>query len=279
MAMNKQRLALTALTLLPLAVACGTESGSVGSSGSGGTAGPGASKISSAVTGVHWAVDTLTVDGKSQQAPDRAYLKIDDKGRVDGNYGCNGFTATAAFNGDGFDFKSVSSTEMACTDIPGNFEENLSRTLATGGLKAAVDGGKLTLTNDKGDAVRLSEQKPAAFYGTTWKITALTEGDTARSLDAAARDKAWLTFDEKAGTVAGSLGCNRVTAKATVRDGRITLGSPATTRRMCSGSLKDTEDTLLKLFNSTVDYRQNHRRITLTSEDGKGIAAVADSTR
>lgn len=274
--MNKQRLTLTALTLLPLAVACGTESGS-GSVGSPGSAGASGAKASAAVTGVHWTVEKLTVDGKSQQAPDRAYLKIDEKGEVNGNYGCNGFHSTATFKGDGVDLGPASSTEMGCTDMPMDFERSLARALAGGRLKTAVDDGRLTLTNDRGDTVELSEEKPAALYGTTWKITALTDGDTARSLPAGARDKAWLTFDKKAGTVAGSLGCNRVTAEAAIRDGRVTLGPPATTRRMCSDSLKETESALLGLFKRTLDYRLDHRNITLTSEDGKGIAAVADT--
>ncbi|WP_128377362.1 META domain-containing protein [Streptomyces cavernae] len=274
--MNKQRVTLTLLTLLPLAVACGSESGS-DSVGTG--AGPGGSKAAAAVTGVHWNVDRLTVDGKAQQAPDSAYLKIDESGEVKGNYGCNGFGSKATFKDGGIAFAAAESTEMGCTDISMEFEQSLSRTLASGRLDAAVDDGRLTLTNDEGDTVELSEEKPAEFYGTTWKVTSLTEGDTARSLPADARDKAWLTFDEKAGTVAGSLGCNRVTAKATVRDGNITFGAPATTRKMCSGSLKETEDALLGLFKGTVDYRQDHRGITLTSEDGKGIAAVADTRR
>ncbi|MEV6184361.1 META domain-containing protein, partial [Streptomyces sp. NPDC052015] len=82
--------------------------------------------------------------------------------------------------------------------------------------------------------------------------------------------------DKEVGTVSGSLGCNRVSAMATVRGSHITLGAPRTTRQMCSGSLMTTEKSLLKLFDSTVSYRIDHRAITLTSENGEGIGAIAD---
>jgi heat shock protein HslJ len=164
---------------------------------------------------------------------------------------------------------------MACEDVPTAFEESLRRTLADGRLKAETSDGKLTLTSDSGAKVVLTEEKPAELYGTTWKVTSFVKDGTARSLSSDAKDKAWFTFDEKKGTIAGSLGCNRVSADATVRDGSLTLGTPGTTRRMCDGSLMDTEKTLLKLFNSTVDYKIDHRTITLTSKNGEGISAVA----
>ncbi|GAA3301179.1 hypothetical protein GCM10020295_43840 [Streptomyces cinereospinus] len=56
------------------------------------------------------------------------------------------------------------------------FEENLARTLADGPLRTEVDGGRLTLTTDAGDTVRLTRQQAAPLYGTRWTVTALGEG-------------------------------------------------------------------------------------------------------
>jgi heat shock protein HslJ len=264
--MNKQRLTLTALTLVPFAVACGSETAGSGSVGSG---------SEPSVKGVHWTVDSLTVDGKSEQAPDNAYVKIAEDGKVNGNYGCNGFGTTATVEGDSVKFGTARSTDMACTGVSMKFEEAFRRALSDGRLKAETSDGKLTLTSDSGAKVVLSEEKPAELYGTTWKVTSLVNDGTAVSLSSDSKDKAWFTLDEKKGTIAGSLGCNRVSADATVRDGKLTLGTPGTTRRMCDGSLMDTEKSLLKLFKSTVDYEIDHRTITLTSENGEGISAVA----
>ncbi len=263
--MDKQRLTLTALTLVPLLVACGSEAGS----GSVGTGSP------APVTGVHWNVDSLTVDGRTSTAPEGAYLRIDESGETRGNYGCNGFGATATVEGDRVDIGQVSSTEMACEKAPMSFEESLSRVLTGGALIADVNDGELILTTGTGDTVRLTEEKPAGLYGTKWEVTALLDGDSARPLPDEAEGKAWLAFDEKAGTLSGSLGCNQVSAAATVRGGHITLGTAETTRRMCDGSLMDTERALLDLFGHRVEYEIDHRSMTLTSENGKGVSAVA----
>ncbi|MFJ9968215.1 META domain-containing protein [Streptomyces avermitilis] len=288
-------LTLTALTLLPLAVACGNEKGGgTGSSSVGADTEP-------SVTGVHWTVDSVTVNGTTHQAPDGAHVEIAKDGRATGNYGCNSFHSTATFKGDRITLSRTLSTEMACEKRPMEFEASLARALAAGSLTAEAGQGKLTLTTTEGDRVHLTEEKDAPLYGTKWTVNSLVGGDVAQSLPAAADGKAWLTFtkksgdkeagdkeagdkkgankkgaDKETGTVSGSLGCNRVSAKATVRGSHITLGAPRTTRQMCSGSLMTAEKSLLKLFDSTVSYRIDHRAITLTSGNGEGIGAMAD---
>ncbi|MFF4350651.1 META domain-containing protein [Streptomyces sp. NPDC001530] len=264
--MDKQRLTLTALTLLPLAVACGTEPGSAGGSGSVGA-------NSSPVTGVHWTVDSLTVDGRTRQAPESAYLRIDADGRVSGNAGCNSFGSTATVKGDRVDFGEFQMTDMGCQKAPMTFEQNLSRTFADGTFTTKVKGDELTLTTDDGDRVNLTKEQDAPLYGTKWTVTALGDADVAHSLPAGA--KAYLVLDKKRGTLSGSLGCNHVSAKATVRDGHLTLGTAKTTRMMCDSSLMDTEKTLLGLFDSTVVYDVDHRTLTLTSANGTVVSAVA----
>ncbi|GHH83153.1 lipoprotein [Streptomyces capitiformicae] len=271
--LTRTALPVAALTLFPLLVACGTES--AGDSGSG-TVGSGTNTTKSSVTGVRWAVDSLTVDGRTAQAPDGAYLKIDDKGEVEGNYGCNTFGSTATFKDDGIDFEVARSTEIACGDVSMKFEETFARALDTGTFTPEKTNGKLTLSTTEGDTVKLSEEKPAELYGTKWQVESLLDHDVASSLPEGADGKAWFTLDEKAGTIQGSAGCNEVSAKATVSDGKITLGPPRTTRRMCSDSLMAVERSVLELFKGTVEYRVDHRSITLTSGNNTGIAAVAD---
>ncbi|MGP4086437.1 META domain-containing protein [Streptomyces sp. KR55] len=262
---QKQRITLTAaLALVPLAAACGSEQ-----------AGSTSAAAQKPVTGVHWTVDSLTVDGKEHDAPTDAHVTIDDSGEAQGNYGCNHFSARAAFDGDRIRLSDATVTEMACEDAPMTFEENLARTLADGPLKTEVSGDRLTLTTDAGDTVRLTEEQDAPLYGTKWTVTALGEGEVAESLPKGAEGKAYLTFEEKPGKVSGRLACNKVNAEATVRDGRITLGTASTTRMMCEASLMDTEKRLLRLFDGTVSYRLEHRTLTLTSENGESMTATA----
>ncbi|MGQ4382334.1 META domain-containing protein [Streptomyces sp. SAS_270] len=266
--MDRQRLTLSALTLttltvFPLAVACGNETGST-SVGAG---------TRSSVTGVHWTVDSVTVKGTSRKAATGANVEIGDDGKVQGNYGCNHFYATADFKGDRLDLGETQATEMACEEGAMKFEDTLARTLADGALTAEVGKNALTLTTDDGDRVHLTKEQDAPLHGTKWTITALGDADVAESLPEGA--KAYLTVDAK-GRLTGRLGCNDVTAKATVRDGHITLGAPATTRMMCDRSLMNTEKTLLGLFRSTVAYELDHRTLALTSTNGTRVTAVAE---
>ncbi|MFD7048363.1 META domain-containing protein [Streptomyces mirabilis] len=262
--MDKQRLTLSVLTLLPLAVACGTQTAGGGSAGTG----------SSPVTGVHWSVDTLTTHGRTRQAPDSAYLRIGEDGRVSGNLGCNTFGSTVTLKGDRVDFGTIEATDMGCQKDPMSFEQSLSHAYVDNTFTSEVKGDKLTLTTDGGDRVNLTKEPDAPLYGTKWTVTSLGDGDVAQSLPEGA--DAHFTLDKANGTLSGRLGCNHVTAKATVRDGHITLGAAKTTRMMCDGSLMDTERTLLGLFDSTVVYELNHRSIALTSTNGKTVQAVAD---
>ncbi|OPG05219.1 META domain-containing protein [Streptomyces sp. GKU 895] len=250
--MDKQRMTLAALTVLPLAAACGTEQADGGSVAA-----------ERSVTGIHWSVDSVTVDGTTHKAPTGADVTIED-GKAAGNYGCNHFNAKVAFGDGTLRLSDATTTEMACEEGPMAFERTLARTLTAGALKTDVTGDRLTLTTDDGDRVRLTEEKDAPLYGTRWNITSpAPTGD------------AHLSFDKKTGKVTGSLGCNKVTATATVRDGHITLGAPATTRMVCDTSLMKTEKTLLGFFDSTVRYELDHRALTLTSENGKTTNAVA----
>ncbi|MFC7906539.1 META domain-containing protein [Streptomyces nigra] len=253
---NRRRLALLAtLTLLPFAAACGSEDAGSDSVGAGARA---------SLSDARWGVDLVTTDGKKDAAPDTAWLRVSGDGKVEGNLGCNHFGARADFADGHVAFEQVQSTEMACDGVPADFEQTLARTLADGDLTAEADGDKLTLTTKDGDRVTLSKQEAAPLKGTKWTVT---------SPDA--DGKAHLTFDEKAGEVSGSLGCNRVKATATIRDGSITLGSASTTRMMCDTSLMTAEKKLLGLFDSTVKYRVDHRTLTLTSENGESVTAAA----
>ncbi|MFC3573312.1 META domain-containing protein [Streptomyces yaanensis] len=267
--MDKHRLTLSVLTLLPLAVACGTEAGS----GGGGSVGV---DTDPPVTGVHWRVDSLTTGGTTRNAPAGAYLRIDDHGQAHGNYGCNSFGAPATVRGDRIDLGPAQSTDMACEKAPMAFEAAFSRTLADGSLTAAVDRNELTLTAEDGDRVRLTKENGAPLYGTRWQVTSLVDGDVASSLPAAATGRVWFVLDKESGTASGSLGCNRFTARATVRDGHLTLGAPRTTRKMCDASLMNTEKTLSGLFGRPLAYAIDHRSATLTSENGKGVNVVAE---
>ncbi|MEV7786630.1 META domain-containing protein [Streptomyces sp. NPDC088106] len=254
---QQQRMTLTALAVLvvPLAAACGSEKAGTGS----------ATAETEPVTGIRWTIDSLTVDGATHRAPDGADLTLDEDGRATGSYGCNLFKGRVTFEGDRIRFGGDRETTLrACPEKIMDFESAVARALGDGALKTDVSDGRLTLTTGSGDTVRLSRTEDSPLYGTRWTVTTPALGS-----------RAHLTFDKEEGTVAGSLGCNQVNADATVRDGIITLGVPGMTRMMCEDSLMAGERALTKLFNGTASYRIEGRNLTLTSENGAGVRAVA----
>ena len=266
--MDKQRLTLAVLTVLPLVMACGSGGGSA--SVASGTSG---------VSGVHWKVDSVTVDGTTRRAPAAADVRIDPDGTAVGNYGCNEFSAKAAVTDDHVKLTNATQTLMACDEPRMSFERALARTLTDHSLTVRTADDGLTLTTGDGDRIHLTkekatEDKDAPLYGTKWMITSLGADGTTSSLPKGT--PAHLTFDKKSGKVTGSLGCNHVSATATVRDGHITLGAPSTTRMMCDTSLMNTEKRLLRLFDGTATYELDHRTLTLTSENGESAKAVAE---
>ncbi|MEU6001595.1 META domain-containing protein [Streptomyces sp. NPDC047197] len=263
--MQKQRLTPTVMALAAagMLTACGTETGS----------GSGSVGFGQSLTGVHWSVESVTVGGKKQQAPADAYVKIGDKGRAEGNYGCNGFTADVSTDGDKVDFANAISTKRGCAKL--DFEDAFKGAIGKGELKAAVDGDRLTLTTDKGDRVALTSEPDVPLTGTKWNVNAIGDGKVTASLPKEVDGKAHLTFG-KDGTVRGKLGCNNVTAKAEVEGDSITLGAPRSTRMMCEGAAGDTEKKLLKLFDGKVTYQLSHRGLSLTAADGTVVSANAD---
>ncbi|MFF4508343.1 META domain-containing protein [Streptomyces sp. NPDC001401] len=260
--MDKQRLTLAVLTVLPLVMACGSDTGSA--------------SVTSEVSGVHWKVDSVTVDGTTRRAPADAALRIREDGTAVGNYGCNEFGAKAAFTDHRVELTNARQTLMACEPARMAFERNFAATLTDHSLTVETKGDGLTLTTHDGDRIRLTKEKDAPLYGTKWTITALGADGTAASLPQKQQTSTYLTFDKKSGNVTGRLGCNHVNAKATVRDGHITLGAPSTTRMMCDTSLMHTERSLLRLFDGTATYRLDHQTLTLTSANGESAKAVAE---
>ncbi|MER6618709.1 MULTISPECIES: META domain-containing protein [unclassified Streptomyces] len=255
---HQQRMTLTALAVLvvPLAAACGSEKAGAGS---------GTARAEDPITGIRWTVDGVTVDGTAHRAPDGAHLTFDEDGGVEGDYGCNLFKGRVAFEGDRIRLTDRDTTLRACDQRVMDLESALADTLGDGALRTDVNDDRLTLTTGSGDTVRLSRAGDTPLYGTEWTVTT-----------PAVDGRAHLTFDKEEGTVAGRLGCNHVNADATVRDGHITLGAPSLTRMMCEDSLMDAEKALTKLFNGTADYRIEGRTLTLTSENGTSVRAVAE---
>ncbi|MFE1575071.1 META domain-containing protein [Streptomyces fradiae] len=270
--------------LLPvLVVAAATATVLAGCSSGNGTAGSGGGdRPDIPLTGTHWSLDALTVDGARKAAPARSTASIEFKpdGTAHGSTGCNRFTAKAAVSGDTVTVGEVTMTEMACEKPVQDFEDAFRATF-TGTLRAELgeSGGtdRLTLTAPGGDSLALSERPEAPLKGTTWAVDTLLEGGTAGSLPEGVKGRPHLTIAAD-GSARGNLGCNNFTATVRTDGDKLTFDRLAVTRRMCTTLQNGLEQKLYGTLGSgPVTYRIDGRQLTVTAQDGNGFAARADA--
>ncbi|MFJ5708832.1 META domain-containing protein [Streptomyces sp. NPDC093105] len=243
-----------------------------------GDAGGGAGDPDLPLTGTHWTVDAVTVDGGRSAAPDGARVDFAEGGRAQGDTGCNHFGASFAVDGATVTVSSEEVTERGCPDDLQRFEKAFLAAF-TGPLKGTLKDGALTLASADGKRkVELTAEPSAPLRGTTWKVEGLVSQDSAASLPAGAGDKARLVIGAD-GRVTGNLGCNGFSATATIDEKARTLtvdGPAATTRMMCTGPQMALETKLYELLDGPLSYRVDHRTLTLTDGGGEGLTARAE---
>lgn len=288
--------------------ACGTEPAGSGAGRAGGGAGDSTAGAAEppAYAGVRWSVESVTADGKRHSAPEGARLAFDTSAgtpRAEGDYGCNRFSSPVRFTGERGGRLRLSepvSTRRACAQPVMAFEKKLSGLLTGTELtahtqrQAGPGADRLTLTNPEGDTVTLRDSQDkgsesgesaghdggspsaAPLTGTTWEITHLLDEDGDGDHPRRAPGEAHFRIAPD-GTVSGSLGCNRFSARAELDGDRFRLDRPVTTRMLCQGRAMDTEKTLLKLFADPLRHELADGTLTLTAENGTGLRAVPRS--
>ncbi|MFI8262075.1 META domain-containing protein [Streptomyces sp. NPDC085665] len=224
-----------------------------------------------------WTVESLTTGGRTLHAPDTARLTIGPD-QVKGNYGCNGFSAAAAFSGTSAVTVTPGATSlMACADM--EFETAFAK-LFRGRLTIDRGPDRLTLKTADGSTIAMTStpaEPDAPLTTTHWTVEALVSAGTAASLPAGAAGKAQFTIAADS-SVSGSLGCNRFSAKATVEGSSVVFGPLTSTRMACEGPVGEVERTLTGLFGSgPLTAKVEGRTLTLTASDGKGLVAKAAS--
>ncbi|MEU7513634.1 META domain-containing protein [Streptomyces sp. NPDC042898] len=256
------------LLLSATATACGTEQGP-------GAAGAGTVDPGLPVSGTHWSIKAVTVDGSKSTAPAGARVEFKEDGRAQGNTGCNHFGATVAVNGDTLTVTQNEITEIGCPGDRQRFEKDLIKAFA-GPLKGTIKGERFTLASADGrNGLELASEPGAPLRGTTWKVDSLLSGTTASSLPAGSGSKARFVIGED-GRVSGNLGCNNFSATVRVDGTTLTVDGPAaTTRMMCASAEMELETKLYELLDGPLTYRLDHRTLTLTDSSGEGLTATA----
>ncbi|WP_405797415.1 META domain-containing protein [Streptomyces sp. NBC_01506] len=264
--------ALAALALLTLA-GCGTESGR----GSDGAAEAGdAVRTDLPLTDVTWSIDSLSVDGKTTEAPAAASIEIESSGKARASSGCNSMGGHVTVDGDTITVGEKDTTLIGCPDEIRAFESALGDAFS-GKLKAKIEDKKLTLTGAGGDSIVMTAEEVPPLVGTEWTVTGLVTGRTTSSLPKDAQGesgKATLTF-AKDGTVSGSLGCNSFSATAkTTADSTITFGPLRSTKKLCPEPAMSVERKLMKALEGQTTYEVHHRSLTIRAADHNGFEAA-----
>ncbi|MEV3853003.1 META domain-containing protein [Streptomyces sp. NPDC050095] len=265
--------ALLTAAALPLAAlttvaACGNEKA------------PGTVKAGGApLTGAHWTVQSVTVQGKTTKAPGGAYLEFVSDERVRGNYGCHSFDADAQVTDGTVDLGQSAVTDEYCADKAQRaFDATLARALADKNTIKAHGGDRLTLTGANGDTIALTKLRDTPLAGTKWELTTLYAGETAQSLPKAAQHRARLVFG-KDGRVTARLGCNSGSATATVKEGHITFGPLTSTKMGCVGPAADVEKAMRTVLEGRTSYDIQGDGLTLKTADGAGIGLTATDAK
>lgn len=185
------------------------------------------------------------LDGDWQSTKSRANVRF-DHGKISGSDGCNRFGGSYTVNTDRLSVgENMMSTMMACP----NMEQSQAFKNAIKNAKIYKnDGNTLTLLDEKGEVLETlfylpSHMRPDAYYVTHYNngkggVVNVAKGSFV-SLE--------LLKDNR---VIGSTGCNEYTSSYTTKDNTITIGFPATTRKMCSPELMEQE----KNFTTTLSH-------------------------
>ncbi|QKW09362.1 META domain-containing protein [Streptomyces sp. NA04227] len=265
---------MTYLSLLGLVgtaalTACGEESGS------------GAAGADVPVAGVTWLPVSVTIDGKSYDAPPNSEARVVFEpgsdpaggGKSGGTWGCNDNGMDVKIKGSTLEVTDRISTLMGCGEPLEVFERKFGAAIdGKHQVRLSDDGKTLTLTKAEGngDRIVLSSEPRKPLVGPKWKVTGftVTDGPKRKSREVKAAGEAFLRFTEDGG-VSGNLGCNSFRAKATTaKDGTVTFGEIASTRRACMGQAGETEKLMREVLAGKAQYELGQKELSLTAGDG-----------
>jgi heat shock protein HslJ len=188
-----------------------------------------------AIEDILWQVEALLTDSGEMGSPlPETVMDIRfSGGELGGSAGCNRYFGSYSLQGEsGLSVSSeMGSTQMACAP-PVNAQEQLflSQLSRAAGWNVAADS--LVLSDQGGQT--LLELRPAELpelEGVAWQATGINNGKGG-VVSSAVTYLASATFAD--GTVRGSGGCNQFHAPYEIDGDQISIGPPASTRKLCA---------------------------------------------
>jgi len=229
-------------------------------------------------TGVVWR--WVALEGSEAleiERPGKYTLELDADGRYHARADCNQANGGYTREGDRLRLGPAAVTLAECG--PGSHSTRFLSLLGrVSGFRRAADRLVLALDEDGAEMV-FAAAREVALAGSSWVVRAVDNGrgGVASVVIGTALDA---TFGVD-GTLAGSAGCNRFTARFEAEGERLTIGPAASTRRMCARpeGIMEQEQAFLAALSTVAKRELRGGRLQLRTEAGSLaidlVAAVA----
>lgn len=197
-------------------------------------------------------------------------------GEVEGSTGCNRYHATCLVDGARLTVSGMAATMRACpspwSDVEAAFAALMERVAGW----AAADVGIHLVGADAEALLWFEPLVSAPLIGTTWTALGINNG---RGAVSSAAPEATVTAVFGAdGRVAGDAGCNRYGGAFTDRDGVLSIGPLAATRRACPDArVMEQEAAFLAAMERATTYEIELDRLELRAPDG-ALQVVFEAT-
>lgn len=227
---------------------------------------------SASLSGTSWILSVLA--GQDPNPGPQVTLRFEADGTLGGSDGCNRYRGRFSENGSALHIPdNMMSTRMACPEPVMSYASAYASALGQT-ASFSIDGNRLSLRNSAGEEVVLFEADSGSLAGTSWQVIAYKNGRQAVvSVLGGTHITANFTED---GRVTGSAGCNQYFAAYQTADASVTIGRPASTRRLCVDpeGVMDQETRFLEALGSVATYRREGDTLTLRDADGALAATL-----
>ncbi len=195
-----------------------------------------------------------------------------DDGNVSGSGGCNYYAGSYEVSDSQMSIGPLATTGMIC---PAGSEGEQAYLEALGAAEThQLFGQRMSINYNDGQGILIYTSANLPLEGTLWTLVAvegepLTEGINITALFEPGED-------EQPGNVAGSAGCNSYSSSYLVEENKLTIETPAVTRKFCDTGM-DEEAAYLSAIEGQRVYEIIGDNLDLVTESGT-LTFVADRT-
>jgi heat shock protein HslJ len=225
----------------------------------------GCASTTNTVADTGWSL--VTLNGQSVGSQPQVTINFEEN-KISGTDGCNKYSTSYAVKDGKFSVnKTMATTKMACPEQVMRQATAYSTAL----IRAAsyrIDGKQLTLADADGHVSATFAMLVSELGGTSWIGAAYNNGKQA-VVTAVVGSKLSADFSID-GKLTGFAGCNKYTTAYETAGKNITIGTIASTRKVCSepAGVMEQEIQFFKVLESAASYHFEGDQLKLRTADG-----------